>query len=201
MTPTPRIAGTYGDKYTTRNPLVRRLVEGFMREVVDLARRTAARRVLEVGAGEGEVSRRLGEALRPEWFVASDVAASCAARLGKTAPGMRCALLSAEALPFRDESFDMVVACEVLEHLDDPAAALRELRRVSRDWILASVPREPLWRALNLARLRYVADLGNTPGHVQHWTRSGFIDFARGAGRVEAVRGPLPWTVVLLRRS
>jgi 2-polyprenyl-3-methyl-5-hydroxy-6-metoxy-1,4-benzoquinol methylase len=190
MTLTPRIAGTYGDKYTTRNPLVRRLVEGFMREVLDLARRTAARRVLEVGAGEGEVSRRLGETLRPEWFVASDVAVS----------PIR-ALLSAEALPFRNESFDLVVACEVLEHLDDPSSALRELHRVSRDWILASVPREPLWRALNLARLHYVADLGNTPGHVQHWTRSGFIDFARGAGRIEAVRGPLPWTVVLLRRS
>jgi 2-polyprenyl-3-methyl-5-hydroxy-6-metoxy-1,4-benzoquinol methylase len=201
MTLTPRIAGTYGDKYTTRNPLVRRLVEGFMREVLDLARRTAARRVLEVGAGEGEVSRRLGETLRPEWFVASDVAVSCATRIGETAPGTRCALLSAEALPFRNESFDLVVACEVLEHLDDPSSALRELHRVSRDWILASVPREPLWRALNLARLHYVADLGNTPGHVQHWTRSGFIDFARGAGRVEAVRGPLPWTVVLLRRS
>ena len=200
MASVPRIAGTYGDKYTTRNPLVRFVVDGFLDAVAELARRTSARRVLELGAGEGEVTRRVVDALEPEVCVATDLAESCVRRTGRNVPSALCAMVDAADLPFRDGAFDLAVACEVLEHLEDPGRALRELRRVSGRWILASVPREPLWRVLNLARLRYVADLGNTPGHLQHWSRDGFLDFVRGAGRIEEVRGPLPWTIALIRK-
>ncbi|MBI5502175.1 MAG: class I SAM-dependent methyltransferase [Deltaproteobacteria bacterium] len=201
MAPGPRPAGTYGDKYTTRNPVARLLVGAFLDAVTALARRTSARRVLELGAGEGEVTCRVIEALRPALCVATDLAASCVRCAGGRVPSACGAQVDAAALPFRDGAFDLVVACEVLEHLDEPRRALREMRRVSGGWILASVPREPLWRALNVARLRYLPALGNTPGHVQHWTRSGFLDLVREAGRIEEVRGPVPWTIALCRKS
>ena len=54
---------------------------------------------------------------------------------------------------------------------DDPERALDVLAGLARPWLIASVPREPLWRALNLARLSYVGDLGNTPGHLNHWSK------------------------------
>ncbi|MBI5489921.1 MAG: class I SAM-dependent methyltransferase [Deltaproteobacteria bacterium] len=201
MAPGLRPAGTYGDKYTTRNPVARFLVNGFLDAVAELARRTCARRVLELGAGEGEVTCRVIEALRPELCVATDLAASCVRCAGGRLPEAFGAQVDAAVLPFRDEAFDLVVACEVLEHLEEPGRALREMRRVSGAWILASVPREPLWRALNVARLRYLADLGNTPGHRQHWSRSDFLDLVRTAGRIEEVRGPVPWTIALCRKS
>jgi len=194
------IHGTYGDKYTSKNPVARWMVQGFLRTIEKMARSTGAHRVLEVGAGEGEVTRRVFEALRPSWYLASDLTRGCVGA-GFRAPAARCALLSADALPLRDGVADLVVACEVLEHLDDPRAALAELRRVGSRWLLASVPREPLWRALNLVRLRYVGDLGDTPGHVRHWTRSGFLELVSAFGRVEEVRGPIPWTIALVRKS
>ena len=195
------VTGTYGDKYSSRNPVARWMVRGFLDDVEQLARSTGARRVLEVGAGEGEVTRRVVEALQPAWYLASDLTRSCVDGVVTRARAARCALLSADALPLCDGAADLIVACEVLEHLDDPRGALAELRRVGSRWLLASVPREPLWRALNLARLEYLAELGNTPGHVQHWTRSDFLELVSAFGRVEEVRGPIPWTIALVRKA
>jgi hypothetical protein len=65
--------------------------------------------------------------------------------------------------------------------------------------LLVSVPREPLWRALNVARGAYVRDLGNTPGHVNHWSRRSFVDLLARHGEVAAVRSPFPWTMALVR--
>ena len=41
-------------------------------------------------------------------------------------------------------------------------------------FILLSVPKEPIWRICNMARGKYWKDLGNTPGHIQHWTKKKF---------------------------
>ncbi|HEV3407300.1 MAG TPA: hypothetical protein VG079_01320, partial [Gaiellaceae bacterium] len=76
-----------------------------------------------------------------------------------------------------------------------------ELARVSSRALVVSVPREPLWRVLNVASGRYVRARGNTPGHVNHWSRREFVRFAARAGRVERVRTPLPWTVLTVTRG
>jgi hypothetical protein len=59
------------------------------------------------------------------------------------------------------------------------------------------VPREPLWRAVHLLALKDVRSLGNTPGHVNHWSSSGFEKLVSEHGSVTRSRRPLPWTVVL----
>ena len=104
---------------------------------------------------------------------------------------------SAYDLPFEDDSFDLVCALEVLEHLERPQDALAELARVSRGTMLVSVPREPLWRISHLLALQDVRSLGNTPGHVNHWSARTFEELVGGYGRVTRVRKPFPWTVVL----
>ena len=102
-------------------------------------------------------------------------------------------------LPPTADAAELVVCCEVLEHLDDPVRGLSVLRRLARPWLIVSVPREPLWRALNLARLSYVGALGNTPGHVNHWSQGAFLDFLAGSVQVVEVRSPLPWTMALCK--
>jgi 2-polyprenyl-3-methyl-5-hydroxy-6-metoxy-1,4-benzoquinol methylase len=104
---------------------------------------------------------------------------------------------SAYDLPFEDDSFDLVCALEVLEHLERPRDALAELARVSRGALLVSVPREPLWRISHLLALQDVRSLGNTPGHVNHWSSRAFEEVVSDYGRVARVRKPFPWTVVL----
>ena len=91
-----------------------------------------------------------------------------------------------------------VVGIEVLEHVPDPEHTVAEMARVASSHLLVSVPREPLWRALNVARGAYLRDLGNTPGHVNHWSKVGFCSLLQNYGRVHEVRKPFPWTMVLV---
>jgi 2-polyprenyl-3-methyl-5-hydroxy-6-metoxy-1,4-benzoquinol methylase len=106
-----------------------------------------------------------------------------------------------ESLSAPEDVAELIVCCEVLEHLDDPGAGLEKLASLARPWLLVSVPREPIWRVLNLARLKYVGDLGNTPGHLGHWSRSRFLAFLRSRVEVVEYRSPLPWTIALCRVS
>jgi ubiquinone/menaquinone biosynthesis C-methylase UbiE len=78
------------------------------------------------------------------------------------------------ALPFADRSFDAVLCMEVLEHLQHPADAVRELARVARDVVVLSVPFEPFFQAGNAARGKYPETWGDHPEHIQHWGRRSF---------------------------
>ncbi len=189
------IVGNVDDKYDTQNPIARRLVDGFLRSVSELYRGSEARSVLEVGCGEGRLADHLlRSAPRPQRFAACDLED---ARASGIDPAIEFEVASIYDLPYADASFDLVICCEVLEHLEDPAAGLAELARVSARAVLLSTPWEPIWRLLNLARGRYLRDLGNTPGHLQHFTRRQLIALATTHLEIRAIRRPLPWTVIL----
>jgi hypothetical protein len=72
------------------------------------------------------------------------------------------------------------------------------MARVARAALIVSVPHEPLWRALNVARGAYLRELGNTPGHLNHWTRRSFVRLLGRYGEVTQVRTPFPWTMLLV---
>ncbi len=190
------IVGNVYDKYGTRNPLSRALMRGFLGAVTQLYQRIAPASVLEVGCGEGRLAHHLvTSAARPERFVASDIdLGAAAAGLDRLIELQRASIYD---LPFEDASFDMVVCCEVLEHLGDPHRGVAEIARVSRRAVLLSTPREPLWRLLNVARARYLRDLGNTPGHVQHFSSGSLERLARRRLVILDRRTPPPWTVLL----
>ena len=194
--------GNYYPKYTTRNPLARRLVDGFMAALVALAERSGATQVHEVGCGEGFLSTMLAQnGLKVR---GSDISASAIALARQRAAALglpvefRVADLHHLSLP--EDGAELVVCCEVLEHLADPARALGLLARLAQPHLIVSVPREPLWRMLNVARGRYWAALGNTPGHLQHWSARGFLALLEDHVEVREVRTPLPWTMALCRR-
>ncbi|NLT05109.1 MAG: class I SAM-dependent methyltransferase [Solirubrobacterales bacterium] len=193
--------GNTFDKYGSTNPVVRRLMAGFHRTLDQLWDRAAPRSVLDVGCGEGvlthEWAQRLGDrrivgidldddALRAEWD-----------KRRRDNLEYRC--VEATALPFADGEFDLATAIEVLEHVPDPEATVAEMARVADRHLLVSVPREPLWRGLNMARGAYLRDLGNTPGHVNHWSKRSFVELLSRHGDVVEARSPFPWTMLLVR--
>jgi 2-polyprenyl-3-methyl-5-hydroxy-6-metoxy-1,4-benzoquinol methylase len=190
-------AGNTYDKYGTKNPVARFLVGRFLASVDEAVMELAPQSVLDVGCGEGIVTERIARALPTARVVGLDVGdPALAAEWERRAGGnLEFHAGSAYELPFEDGSFELVTALEVLEHLERPAEALAELRRVASRAIVASVPREPVWRVTNVLSGRYWGALGNTPGHVNHWSKRGFRELVSGAGEVARVRAPFPWTV------
>jgi 2-polyprenyl-3-methyl-5-hydroxy-6-metoxy-1,4-benzoquinol methylase len=193
--------GNTFDKYGSTNPVVRRLMAGFERSLEELFRRAAPESVLDVGCGEGVLTHRWAERLGDLRVVGADLGDSKleAEWATRGRPNLEFRTMTAGDLPFADGEFDLTAAIEVLEHVPDPQHTVAEMARVASRHLLVSVPREPLWRGLNVARGAYVRDLGNTPGHVNHFSKRGFIRLLSVHGEVIETRSPFPWTMLLVR--
>lgn len=202
-TPQAVPTGNYTDKYGSSNPLVRRLVNNFIADVDELLTLVQPESLIDVGCGEGVLTRRwASEHMNGGRIVGIDLEDPKLQSEWAADPGpdhLEFKTGVADKLPFADNEFQIATAMEVLEHVPDPEKTLAEMARVSSKWILASVPREPIWRMVNIARGAYLKDLGNTPGHLNHWSKRSFLRLLRRYGTVERVRSPFPWTMVLLR--
>jgi 2-polyprenyl-3-methyl-5-hydroxy-6-metoxy-1,4-benzoquinol methylase len=201
VTETNGPTGNYYDKYGSSNPLARRLMAAFERDIDALLAKADPDSLLDVGCGEGIVTERWA-ASKPEARVVGldledpELGAHWAKRACRNLTFLAG---SAYELPFADDEFDVVCGIEMLEHVPDPEIVLAEMKRVARSRLLVSVPREPLWRALNMVRGSYWSEWGNTPGHINHWSRDEFVALCGKFGQVESVATPLPWTAVLVR--
>jgi hypothetical protein len=76
---------------------------------------------------------------------------------------------------------------------------LRRLAETAGKYVLLSVPREPVWRVLNVLRGKYLGRMGYTPGHINHWTPVGFRRLVSEHLEILDNRSPFPWTMVLAR--
>lgn len=193
-------AGNFYDKYNTRNPVARALMNGFLRSfdsLVDSIEKPAS--AFEVGCGEGELSIRLArKGIRASGMdIAAEAIEEARVRVAQAGVQVALATGSIYELDIANNRAELVVCCEVLEHLEDTSAALDKLHALCGKWLITSVPREPIWRALNMVRGKYLSDFGNTPGHIQHWSRDQFLGLLGSRFRVHECRTPLPWTMAL----
>ncbi len=195
------VTGNTYDKYGSSNPLVRRMMAGFESALQELFRRADPRSLLDVGCGEGVLAQRLAQQIEPRRVVGIDLEEESIQTgwAAHSAPNLQYIVMRAENLPFADGEFDLACAIEVLEHVPDPEHTLAEMARCAERHLLVSVPREPLWRMMNMARGAYWGALGNTPGHLNHWSQRSFVKLLSRYGTVVEVRAPFPWTMLLVR--
>ena len=195
------LAGNLYDKYSSRNPIVRILMRGFERTLEDLVAVTNPGSIHEVGCGEGrwtiEWSARGIDARGSDF--SEQVIALALANQKLRGAAARFRVASIYDLEAVTDSAQLVVCCEVLEHLDEPERALDVLARLASPWLLVSVPREPIWSLLNMARGKYWSTWGNTPGHVQRWSSEALVRLLQTRFDTVRVLRPLPWTMVLCR--
>ncbi len=195
------VTGNTYDKYGSGNPVVRRLMAGFHRDLDALFAQASPASLLDVGCGEGIITEAWAPQVEPGPVVGVDLEDQQLRREWERRAGgnLEFRTMQAERLDFADGAFEMVSAIEVLEHVRDPWQVLAEMSRCSSRWLLVSVPREPVWRATNMARGAYWRSLGNTPGHLNHWSSRSFVSLLGQYGTVVAVRRPFPWTMALVR--
>jgi SAM-dependent methyltransferase len=194
------VTGNTYDKYGSKNPVVRKLMTGFESTLEELFVQAAPASLLDVGCGEGVLTHKWAQrvdgrvvgidlddpVLHKEWEQ-------------RQADNLEYLVMKAENLPFDDGEFEVATAIEVLEHVPDPEHTVSEMARVASKHLIVSVPREPLWRGLNMARGAYWKDLGNTPGHLNHWSKRSFVQLLSKHGEVVEARSPFPWTMLLVR--
>ncbi|MBF0386237.1 MAG: methyltransferase domain-containing protein [Candidatus Omnitrophica bacterium] len=193
------IAGNICNKYESGNPIVRHLTNRFLSAIKDTLEPVRARigSVTEAGCGEGYLSTRLSL-----WGYQNIKACDVSPLIIEQARS----LFHNTAIYFyaksiynisTSDSADLMVCCEVLEHLEDPRKALEALCLTAKSHVLLSVPREPLWRALNVLRGKYLGERGNTPGHLNHWSVKTFRSFAEPFLNILDIRTPTPWIILL----
>lgn len=191
-------------KYTSTNGIHRRLIDGYfqsVRKLIAVIPTNELRTALEVGCGAGFSTTRLRHDVPAQVKLeASEFLDWQVVLAQERLPTVRVVQEDIYRLARPDASLDLIFCLEVLEHLERVPEALAEIHRTS-EYAIIGVPHEPWWRVLNMVRGKYWREFGNTPGHIQHWSKRKFLRLLEQSGfEVVATESPLPWTLVLVRR-
>lgn len=156
--------------------------------------------ILDVGAGEGFTLARLSREKIGKKLEGIEYTKEAIDLGKKLHPEFLIKQGNIYDLPYKDNSFDLVISTEVLEHLDNPKVGLRELIRVAKKYILLTVPNEPWFTVQRFIRGKNILKFGDHPEHMQHWTSQGFERFVTDGNNIEVIakRHPFPWTMLLL---
>ncbi len=193
------IYGNYYNKYGSKNIIARFLTSNFIKNIKIILKPLDYNNLLDIGCGEGYITNEI--ALQKKSQVTGiDLGKEPLEKAKNTYRDIEFINCSAYRLPFDNNFFDAVTTIEILEHLDNPENALEEIKRVAKKWIIFSVPHEPLWRILNVMSFRYLKNLGNTPGHINHWTPKEFTGLIKKHFKVLKIAKPVPWTIILAEK-
>ena len=130
------VEGNFEDKYNSKNPVSRVLMNSFLTKATKLIKNINSKEIAsicEIGVGEGELLKNIIKIFPKAKYSATDLSK----RKVKDAENnlkknmINFSVQNAEKLSkYRDNEFDLVICCEVLEHVKNYKKALKELRRI-----------------------------------------------------------------------
>lgn len=165
--------GNYYDKYHSKNPIIRLLMNGYFKSLNKMFNMLdKSKRGFEIlEAGCGE---------------------------GNIANYVYQDFLESD-LEIYLTAFDISEKVISEAKMEYPKKAVNNLRKYSK-YFLFSVPNEPAWRFLNLLRGKYIRDFGNTPRHIQHFSKNSLCSMLKSCGlTIVKMDTPLPWIMVLAK--
>lgn len=196
----PIISGNIYNKYESKNIIVRHLVKNFLNTVYDFLKQLEINKILEVGCGEGYLTSYIKSQKQDIYIQGCDISEFIINKAVRTYPNIPFIVSSIYNMPYREGEFDLLIVCEVLEHLNYPFMAIEEIKRVTTRYSIFSVPLEPIWSILNIMRCKYLSKFGNTPGHLQKWNRKTFVRMLSRYFKVKSIKCPCPWIIVLCEK-
>ncbi len=184
-------------KYTSTNPVQKCLINNFQKTLFSCLKDLEIHNILDSGCGEGFIlsefkKRNIGKYLEGLDF--SEQALDIGRR---TFPDLTLKRGDIYSLPYKDNSFDLVICTEVLEHLERPDEALKEIKRVTRKYCLLSVPNEPYFKAANFIRGKNLSRWGNDEDHINCWSSNEFENIIKRRFEIITLKKPFPWTMIL----
>jgi SAM-dependent methyltransferase len=182
-------------KYKTGNPAMRWVIRRFVDRIVSLVEAAAPERVIDLGSGEGMIARELQRLPRAVEYRGIELQGEAVRVARAEVPGLRFDqgdLLAVEPEP---GWADVALCLEVLEHLDEPAAAVDRIAAWTSSLAVVSVPWEPYFRTGNLLRGKYLPTLGNHPEHVQQFGPRSFAALLERRFRLVHVETCFPWLI------
>jgi len=149
---------------TTRG-ITRKFIDNLLSELISLKPNT----VLDIGCGTGYITNIMSHEL-DSTVIGCDMDIN---RISFARDNLAQEVIIGDImhLPFKDNSFDVVVASEIIEHILSPRIALNEIRRVSKKFIIITVPNEPYFRIANVCRAKNLKSFGNPPDHINHYNK------------------------------
>lgn len=188
-------------KHTSTDPSKQFFIRRFYKTLVKTVAPLGVSSILDAGCGEGFTLNTLSESNVGKKLEGIDYAKDALSIGHKMFPNLLLRHGSIYDLPYKQSSFDLVICTEVLEHLENPQKALAQLSRVSKKYVLVTVPNEPFFRLSRLLKGMDIGKLGNHPEHIQHWTFSSFPRFVKNKGlQISKVRFPFPWIMILAEK-
>jgi len=193
------VVGNVEDKANLKNPISKWLVQNFDNTLFDFLQTANPASIHEVGCGEGRLTSMIADRYNIP-LRATEFSAAITAELNakNSYQNITYDQKSIYDLTLNIDHADTIICCEVLEHLEFPEKALETLKSLNANYYILSVPNEPVWCILNMVRGKYLSSFGNTPGHIQHWSKKSFVNFLTQRGfKIFTSKVTLPWTMVI----
>lgn len=188
-------------KHMSDNPVQRMLIDRFHEKIEGIITDLRPQTLLDAGAGEGFVDEILLRAMPELQITGFDVLEDSVKLATMRNPRATFSTGDIYNIEHDDNSFDVVIALEVMEHLHEPDKALAELARVASEYVVLSVPHEPFFCLANAARGKNldIDPRGSDPDHRNFWSRSRFGEFVSREMDVVQLTGSFPWTICVGR--
>ena len=185
-------------KHTNKNPLQRFLIKNYYSSLISLTKPLKAESILDAGCGEGFTMDKILKSGLGKEIEGIEYSRDAIEYGKKLFPDLKFVQGTVYELPYKNSSFDLIVCTEVLEHLEDPTKALKEILRVSRKHLIISVPNEPFFMISNFLRGKNLSRLGNDEGHINHWNIFSLEKYLRKNGvKIKKLKLPFPWITIL----
>lgn len=184
-------------KHTSSSAVQRALIDRFHKKVTGIVKDLRPESLLDCGCGEGFVSEIFLTAMPALEITGFDVLPDSVELAQVRNPRGTFTTGSIYEIEQEDNSFDVAVAFEVLEHLHEPHKALAEMARVASKYVVLSVPHEPFFCLANAARGKNLDQTpkGSDPDHRNFWGREDFREFVSTELDVVLLTGSMPWTI------
>ena len=191
------------EKHNTSNPLFKKLLTKFAEDINKLISNLnlkEASTILDAGCGNGFLMKSLKEKNMNLQFSGLDILEESVKYAKQLNKDCKFIVGSVQAIPLKENSVDLIICSEVIEHLNNPEKALEEIKRTTKKYAIICVPHEPFFTIANLLRLKYPKTFGNYPGHIQRFGRKSLSKLLKKYFTKVSIKNSTFWLIALCEK-